>query len=338
MLSIYVNPGRKLWGRLRSLLLLGAHTSCVLAAGELRLGSDAWPPFTDAIGEPRVALEIVHTALTRIGVKAETTIVDAGSLIPAIREGSSQGSAALWRTPEREEFLVYSEPYLENRLILVGRRGADVSASSWQDLRGRKVAVVRAYGYGLDDVRDGPDFVPEENGKANLQALRDGKVDYVLMDELVAQHMIENSPPETRSNYVIGLQSMVRRTLHLALRRDVPDVEGIIARFNQQVQAMQADGTYHEILRLNWIRVDVDGDGKLEMVLSGTAAGTERPREGYRILTYSFKEVKAAQENEAYVVEGKRYSRWEEVPDVYKVPRSGFESSGSGAELLNLRF
>ena len=315
MLSISVNPGRKLWGRLRRLLLLGAHTCCVLAAGELRLSSDAWPPFTDAIGQPRVALEIVHTALTRIGHKAETTIVEAGSLIPIIRDGRSQGSGALWRTPEREEFLVYSEPYLENRLILVGRRGADVSAASWQDLRKRKVAVVQAYGYGLDGVRDGPDFVPGETEKANLQALRDGKVDYVLIDELVARHMMENSPPETRSDYVIGQQPMVQRTLHLALRRDVPDVAGIIANFNQQIQAMQADGTYNEILRLNWIRVDVDGDGKLEMVLSGTAAGTERPREGYRILTYSYKELnKAAQENEAYVVEGKRYSRWEEVP------------------------
>ena len=38
----------------------------------LRLGSDVWPPFTDSAPRPRVAIDLVHTALKRSGVRAAT--------------------------------------------------------------------------------------------------------------------------------------------------------------------------------------------------------------------------------------------------------------------------
>ena len=95
----------------------------------LRLGSDVWPPFTDAEGRLRVAISLVHAALERSGVQTESVIEeDFAVVLRALREGELDGSAAIWRTPERESFLLFSEPYLEYRLVLLGRKGADLSA------------------------------------------------------------------------------------------------------------------------------------------------------------------------------------------------------------------
>jgi len=99
-------------------------------ANQLRLVSTAWPPFTNAPGQPRFALDLVEAALGRIGVTTSTTIVDAAQFTPALLTGQFDGSAAAWKDPERERVLLFSQPYLENRLILVGRQGADVSARS----------------------------------------------------------------------------------------------------------------------------------------------------------------------------------------------------------------
>ena len=104
----------------------------------------AWAPFTNEPGQPRFALDLVEAALERIGVTAETVIVDEARLTPSLLGGEFDGSAAVWKDAERERVLIYSEPYLENRLILVGRQGSDVSATRRQaDRAGRLVWVRR---------------------------------------------------------------------------------------------------------------------------------------------------------------------------------------------------
>jgi len=44
--------------------------------------------------------------------------------------------------------LIFSQPYLENRLVLVGRHGADVAAKALPALAGRRIAIVEGYSYG----------------------------------------------------------------------------------------------------------------------------------------------------------------------------------------------
>jgi polar amino acid transport system substrate-binding protein len=112
---------------------------------QLKLVSTAWSPFTNAPEQPRFALDLVEAALERIGVIAETVIVDEARLTPSLLSGDFDGSAALWKDAERERVLIYSQPYLENRLILVGRNGSDVSAASLGDLAGKRIARVAGY-------------------------------------------------------------------------------------------------------------------------------------------------------------------------------------------------
>jgi hypothetical protein len=93
----------------------------------LHLASTAWSPFTNVPGKAHYALDLVHTALERLGIKPDTAIVDESKLSAALIAGEFDGSAALWREESRERALIYSQPYLQNRLILVGRSGSDVS-------------------------------------------------------------------------------------------------------------------------------------------------------------------------------------------------------------------
>src|SRR4030095_14427632 len=96
----------------------------------LNLVSTAWSPFTNAPGQPRFALDLVEAALGRINMTATTTIVEASQYTPALLRGPDGGRGAAWKDAERENVLLFSQPYLENRLILVGRKGADVTTST----------------------------------------------------------------------------------------------------------------------------------------------------------------------------------------------------------------
>ena len=70
--------------------------------------STAWPPFTNAPGQPRFALDLVDAALGRIGATGKTAIVSAAEFTPSLLSGRFDGSAAAWKDTERERVLIFS--------------------------------------------------------------------------------------------------------------------------------------------------------------------------------------------------------------------------------------
>jgi polar amino acid transport system substrate-binding protein len=285
----------------------------------LRLVSTAWPPFTNESGQPRFALDLVEAALGRIGVTSHTTIVDAARFTAALIEGPFDGSAAAWKDPERERVLLFSRPYLENRLILVGRRGADVSVATLAGLKRSRVAIVDGYSYGEAIGDAGPAFVRTRSEEDSVRQLLASAVDYALLDEIVVQYIVDHHADEARTKLQLGSAPLITRSLHLAIRRAHPEAQSIVDRFNAQVRAMVADGTYNRLLHVGWIKADVDGDGLAEYVAQSERAGPSEPDRAYTL----FSTPQPAPElrldvPRRYFFGGAVYNDWAAVPDKYK--------------------
>ena len=324
MRSSLVEPLRATrWTAPAMLLLLLAAVSLVISAqaAPLNLVSTAWPPFTNAPGQPRFALDLVEAALSRIGLSAKTTIVDAGQFTSSLLAGQFDGSAAVWKDPERERVLLFSQPYLENRLVLIARRGGDVSAKALADLKGKRVAIVEGYSYGDTIDAAGPAFVRSRSEEDSLARLLNGGVDYTLMDELVVQYIVLNYPKESGAKLQMGSTPLLSRALYLAVRRTRPDAESIISRFNAQLRGMIADRTYHRLLHVDWIRADVNGDGVAEYIPRNDKPGAPEPQRIYSL----FGEPQSAPQGATkpgFYLGGSIYSDWASVPDSYKLPSS----------------
>jgi polar amino acid transport system substrate-binding protein len=270
-----------------AMLTLSAASSPVISqpAAPLHLVSTAWSPFTNAPGLPRFALDLVEDALKRSSLTAGTRIVDAAQFTPLLLSGQFDGSADVWRDPERERALVFSQPYLENRLVLVGRRGAEVSAKALAELEGKRVAIVEGYSYGEAIAAGGPEFVRSRSEEDSLAQLLKGTVDYTLMDALVVHYITSNYPNESRTRLQIGSVPLITRELYFAVIRTRPDAESIIARFNGELRGMIADRTYHRVLQVDWIRADVDGDGIPEYVPRSDQPGPTEPQQVYTLFS-----------------------------------------------------
>ena len=291
----------------------------LIVAGQtvsLRLVSTSWPPFTNTPGQPRFALDLVEEALGRIGVTTTTTIVSEAQFTPSLLSGLFDGSAAAWKDAERERDLIFSHPYLENRLVLVGRSGSDVSASSLADLADKRVAIVEGYSYGEAIDRAGPVFVRSGSEQESLRSLLDGRVDYTLMDELVVHYIVSQYPKESGTRLQIGSRPLIMRELHFALARTRPDAETIVAGFNGQLRGMLADRTYHRLLRVDWIRGDVDGDGVPEYVPFTERLGPAEPQRVYALFVAP--EAASAPATSGFYLGGTVYSDWASVPESYK--------------------
>jgi polar amino acid transport system substrate-binding protein len=287
----------------------------------LRFVSPERPPFTDAVGKPRFALDLVEAALKRVNVTATTTIVPPDQYAKALLSGPFDGTALGWRDQERERAFMFSDPYLENRLILVGRSGSNVSATSLAALKGKKIAVVTGYAYGDGFDSSGPVWVRSRGEQDSLSLLLNGSIDYFLMDELVVQYLVQSYPEESRTRLAIGTIPLHTRPVYLSLSRSLPDAAAIIGRFNSQLKIMIADRTYHQLLHVDWIRADVDGDGQVEYVAASNQAGRTEPRRAYDLFSATAAAAATAPKltTERYFFDGAVYNGWSSVPDKYKV-------------------
>ena len=298
------------------IMLFASSTLSLAQENKIALASDIWPPFTDSAGNTSFAIDIVKTALNRTGVGIENKMMRFSNVLESIQEGEVDGSAALLLSDERKEFMVFSDPYLHNQLIVVGRKGSDVSQGSLHEFEGKKVGIVENYAYGSSiEEAKGVEWVTGKSDRANLQALLDEDLDYMLVDALLVQYLLSYQKDKALQFIAVGENTLIRKSLHFAVRKDLEDADDLIRRFNNEIIRMVADGSYNQILHLNWIQADVDGDGTMELVLQGNRAGDVPPQNAYSI--YSSDQGSA---DTKYYIGGSFYQSWDQVPKEYKQP------------------
>jgi len=286
----------------------------------VKLASDIWPPFTDQKQQTSIAIDLVNMALNRTGVKVENNIIGFSEVLESIRAGEYDGSAALWLSDDREEYLLFSDPYLHNQLILVGRKGSKVDQMSISELEGHKVGIVGSYAYGNSiQEADVVEWVSGNSDLENLQSLTNAKLDYILVDALLIEYLLEYQRDTALQYLAIGKQTLIKKSLHFALRKDLEGAEAMIKRFNQEIIRMIADGSYNKVLHLNWIQADVDGDGTMELVLKGDRAGNLPPQSAYTIDSEQGTTLMGAKPK--YYIGGSYYHSWDQVPKKYKQPQ-----------------
>lgn len=291
----------------------------------LKLASDPWPPFTNTDEKGALALDLVKFALKRSGRDVDFEIKPFTQVVDGILKEKYDGSAALWKNKQREEVMLYSMPYLYNQIVLVGRKGTDVSASDVTELVGKKIGIVADYAYGDlmtrtaigdEEEANGAIFIAGSSDQENLNKLLNGELDYLLVDALLVEYAKERQPKEVSAQLDFGTNILFTRSLHFAIRKDVPRAQEIIDGFNREIKAMAKDGSYSRILELTWTKADMDGDGVLEYVLNGERGGLLAPSNAYA-LTPTTPEMTA----DNYYIDGKVYKGWDNVPNKYKQPK-----------------
>ena len=115
--------------------------------------------------------------------------------------------------------------------------------------------------------------MPARTVEESLEKVLAGQADFVLMDEIVVQHLLTNYPEEVKARLAIGTAPLLVRTLHFARRRDLPGAQSDRGRVDAELVKMIADRSYHRLLQLGWIQADVDGDGRTELVPASDQAG-----------------------------------------------------------------
>ena len=247
-------------------LVLISLFSPAYAKEPLVLSNDAWPPFIIEGSEQGTAEMLVCQALERSGWPCSVQVNDWESVLNDARIGAIDGIAAAWRNPERESYLLFSEPYLTNRIVPVINSKKAAAIKSVADLAGLRVALVSNYAYGDEIMAMAPRFkvIKARNSRDAIRYVRNGAADTALVDELVAREAQNESLME---DLMVSDVVLAFRGLHFAVSRQHPLAEVIIDDFQRAYKMMLADGTVNEILDVDWLATDFGQSGQLDLVL-----------------------------------------------------------------------
>lgn len=156
-------------------------------------------------------------------------------------------------TEERKKNLLFTEPYMNNRQVLIVN--ANASFKNKEDLKGKKLGL-QAGSSAADALNGAVEFkdslqevVEFDDNMMALMDLEKGGVDVVLMDEIVARFYIRNK----NKKYQVLDEELAKEDYGIGFRKN--DKE-LMEKIQNTIKEMAADGKLAEI-STKWFGKDI---------------------------------------------------------------------------------
>ena len=244
--------------RVFGLLLIGLCSGTAIAANLSVVHSGQWPPYSgQELPEQGLAVDLVATALTRAGYTPKIRVDSLDRILEGGKIGVYDVFATPWYSDDRNEYLLFSKPYLESYIRFIKQKDKDYEFDTLDDLEGKMVGVVTGYAYD-ENFNHSRDVIriSERNLIQNILKLTQGRLDLTLDDELVMRYEINRFMPSHMAKLEILAKPLAVRGVHIGVSRENPDHERIVADFDKAISEMKKDGTYDKILNKHKAYID----------------------------------------------------------------------------------
>lgn len=225
-------------------------SSISIQAEKITAVGDPWPPFLDPNQASNgIIYEIASAAYATQGYELEMNFLPWVRAVAGVKNASYDLLLGTWLTEERTEFLMFSDPYLNNSLKFIKRKGSSYDYSGLESLNGKSIGVVRGYGYG-DEFLSANNFKRPEakNFIGNIRKLTAGRIDLTLEDEIVARAIIAKEQPDLLEKIEFTTTDYSTNALHVTSGLANAKHKELIEAFNKGLAEIKKNGVYDKIL------------------------------------------------------------------------------------------
>ena len=214
-------------------------------AGKLTMSTNAaFPPYemtTDSGEFEGIDIEVAGAIAEKLGLELQVDDMDFDAALLAAQSGKSDMvMAGVTVTDERQKVMDFSDTYAEGIQSIIVPEDSDIA--SVDDLAGKVIGTQRGttgYIYCTDDFGD-ENVVAYDNGLTAVQALNNGQVDAVVIDNAPAKEFVAANPglkildtAYAQEDYAIGVAKGNTELLNA---------------INGALEELQADGTLQSIV------------------------------------------------------------------------------------------
>lgn len=237
--------------KLFCLLVLSGFVSVSVLAKPLSIVGSSWPPYVEKDHPAQgLAMEVVVKAFKQQGYQPRTNIETWSRALEGVNIGVYDVIVAIWKTPDREKQLIFSQPYLENQIKFIKMKETDVQYQTLDDLRGYLIGIVKNYAY--DDAFMQSEKlikIPQNHIIQNLLKLTQGEIDLTLGDEKAIRYAINQYMKSFESQLEFLEKPLSKKNLYIAVSRQNPNAQKIVRDFNQALEKIKRSGRFAKIVK-----------------------------------------------------------------------------------------
>ncbi|HNQ84947.1 MAG TPA: transporter substrate-binding domain-containing protein [Deltaproteobacteria bacterium] len=237
--------------RFISLVILVLLVAPVVAKTEtLRLATLDWEPYAGrSLSDGGFTAQIVTEAFKRAGYDVQVEFVQGDTAVEGAKKGTYDGVFPEYHSPERSRDFLYTSFFSGSRLVFYRRSSSAVSYKTLHDLTPYKIGTVRGHIYTEEfDNATYLNKVEADSDEANIRNLAQGGLDLVVIDTLVARHLIRTRVPEAEGTLEAMEPPLIIHELSVILPRRNPASEKRAREFNKAFESMDRDGTVNAIM------------------------------------------------------------------------------------------
>ena len=214
-------------------------------AGKLTMSTNAaFPPYemtTDSGDFEGIDIDVAAAIAEKLGLELQVDDMDFDAALLAAQSGKSDiVMAGVTVTDERQKVMDFSDTYAEGIQSIIVPEDSDIASAD--DLAGKIIGTQRGttgYIYCTDDFGD-ENVMAYDNGLTAVQALNNGQVDAVVIDNAPAKEFVAANPglkildtAYAQEDYAIGVAKGNTELLNA---------------INGALEELQADGTLQSIV------------------------------------------------------------------------------------------
>ncbi|MCF5721646.1 substrate-binding periplasmic protein [Pseudomonas syringae] len=229
-------------------LLTAALFTCLSLAAygeKLRIVTEPWAPYVyEEQGAMRgLDYETTVAVFQRLGVEVQWQFLPWKRCLAMLDQGHADGALDIFHSHDRDALLLYpSEPLSEVQFVLFYANDRPHKAQTLDDLRGLTVGISPGYLYGTpfsDSTLFNREAAPSH--EANFGKLLLGRIDLVITDRRVGQHVIKAMGLEGKVSQAPMVVS--RQQQFLAVRRGA-GMDLLVQRFAAELKRFKEEPAY----------------------------------------------------------------------------------------------
>ena len=214
-------------------------------AGKLTMATNAtFPPYemtTDSGDIEGIDVETAQAIAEKLGLELQIDDMDFDAALLSVQQGKADiAMAGITVTDERKAVMAFSDSYATGIQSIIVPEGSDIASPD--DLAGKKIGTQRGttgYIYCSDDFGDDA-VVAYDDGLTAVQALNNGQVDAVVIDNAPAKEFVAANP-----GLVLLDTSYAEEDYAIGMAKGNTALEDAV---NAALEELKADGTLQSIV------------------------------------------------------------------------------------------
>lgn len=211
------------------------------------------PRFSEKMENKGIISHIIQQAFALEGIDVKYSFYPWARALKTVIDGKIEGSAIWQKTPDREQYLYFSDPVMDANWMLFYHKDHPIEWENFKDLENMTIGTVIGYTYGkeFDSLIESGHIKAEKvpDPATNFKRLLYCRIDaFIHQPDVAYYHLKQIYKPDEFNKIIHHPKPIQTFSLSLVLSKKIKKNKRYLELFNRGLSALKQKRIYHELI------------------------------------------------------------------------------------------